>query len=81
VPSPDFTAFNTKGSLYLTRPGLAGYTRTRDELESAAYALFEVMESGAVRVRIGQTFPLEDAREAHRALEARETTGSTVLIA
>ena len=68
-----------KGSLYLTRPTLFDYIAKRDELEQSAAALFEVVRSGKVRIDIGQRFPLSQAAEAHRALEARETTGSTVL--
>jgi NADPH2:quinone reductase len=68
-----------KGSLFLTRPSLAGYTRTREERVASAQALFEVLREGAVQVEIRQRFRLEDAAEAHRALEARETTGSTIL--
>jgi len=71
---------NTKGSLFVTRPGLPGYTRTREELVASARALFEVVERGTVRFRIGQRFPLERASDAHRALEARQTTGSTLLV-
>jgi NADPH:quinone reductase len=68
-----------KGSLYLTRPTLFDYVAKRNELEQSAAALFEVVRSGKVRIDIGQRFPLSQAAEAHRALEARETTGSTVL--
>ena len=68
------------GSLYMTRPALFGYIGTREELDESANALFEVLASGAVKVEIGQTFPLEQAAEAHRALEARKTTGATLLI-
>ena len=68
-----------KGSLYLTRPTLFDYVATRDELESATTALFGMVRSGKVRIEIGQRFPLAESAEAHRALEARRTTGSTVL--
>lgn len=68
-----------KGSLYLTRPTLFDYIAQREELEQSAAALFDVVRSGKVKIDIGQRFPLSDAAEAHRALEARETTGSTVL--
>jgi NADPH2:quinone reductase len=68
------------GSLFLTRPGLFDYIATRDELDESAGALFEVLTSGAVKVDIGQTFPLAQARQAHEALEARGTVGSTLLI-
>jgi NADPH2:quinone reductase len=68
-----------KGSLFLTRPTLYNYTAAREDLEKAADALFDVVASGKVKVEIKQRFPLKDAAEAHRALEARKTTGSTIL--
>ena len=69
-----------KGSLFLTRPTLFHYIATRAELEASANELFEMVASGQVRIEIKQRFPLKDAADAHRALEARKTTGSTVLI-
>lgn len=68
------------GSLYVTRPKLADYTATPKELAHAAERLFDRMAKGVVKVRIGQRFALADATAAHRALEARKTTGSTVLL-
>jgi NADPH2:quinone reductase len=68
-----------KGSLYLTRPTLFDYIATREELERSAASLFDAVRSGKVKVDIGQRFPLSQAAEAHRALEARETVGSTIL--
>ena len=68
-----------KGSLFLTRPTLFHYIATRDELDRSAGELFNIVASGKVRIDIGQTFPLKDAAEAHRALESRRTTGSTIL--
>jgi NADPH2:quinone reductase len=68
-----------KGSLYLTRPTLFHYIATRAELEKSAGELFAMVESGKVKIEVKQRFPLEDAAEAHRKLEARETTGSTIL--
>jgi NADPH2:quinone reductase len=68
-----------KGSLFLTRPTLFSYIATREELETAASELFDVVANGKVRVEIKQRFPLRDAAEAHRALEGRRTSGSTVL--
>jgi NADPH:quinone reductase len=68
-----------KGSLFLTRPTLFHHIATRHELEQSASELFEMVLSGRVAVDIGQTFRLKDAAEAHRQLEARRTTGSTVL--
>jgi len=68
-----------KGSLFLTRPTIYHYTATRAELEAAANELFELVENGTIRVEVNQRFALRDAAEAHRALEARQTSGSTVL--
>jgi NADPH2:quinone reductase len=68
-----------KGSLFLTRPTLYDYTLERTDLEGAAGELFEVVSRGDVKIEIGQRFGLKDAADAHRALEARQTTGSTIL--
>jgi NADPH2:quinone reductase len=80
VPPLDIALLNAKGSLFLTRPSLASYTARRADLEMSANALFDVVQSGAVRIEVNQTFALKDASAAHRALESRQTTGSTVLI-
>lgn len=80
VPPLDISVLAAKGSLFLTRPSLASYTSRRADLEAAARDLFEVVGSGAVKIQVNQTFPLKDAAQAHEALEARKTTGSTVLI-
>lgn len=69
-----------RGSLYLTRPTLFHYTAKASELARGARELFEVVGSGKVKVHVGQTYPLADAAQAHRDLEARRTTGSTLLI-
>jgi len=69
-----------RGSLFLTRPTLGHYTATREELTLSADRLFQVVQSGAVKIRVGATFPLRDAARAHVELEARRTTGSTVLV-
>ncbi|MFL6775798.1 MAG: quinone oxidoreductase family protein [Sphingomicrobium sp.] len=69
-----------KGSLFLTRPTLYNYTATRAELETAASELFDMVARGRVKVEVKQRFALSEAAEAHRALEARKTSGSTVLI-
>jgi NADPH2:quinone reductase len=81
-PPPAITPLelSKRGSLYLTRPTLFHYIATREALESAARELFSAVKSRAVRVLIGQKYPLSDAAEAHRDLESRRTTGSTVLI-
>jgi NADPH2:quinone reductase len=68
-----------KGSLFLTRPTLFHYISTRPELEQSADDLFEMVRSGKVKIEAKQSFPLKDAAEAHRALEARKTSGSTIL--
>ena len=68
-----------KGSLFLTRPTLFNYIATRPELEEAAGELFGMLASGQVKVEVKQRFALKDAAEAHRALEGRKTSGSTVL--
>jgi NADPH2:quinone reductase len=80
VPPIDLGMLSAKGSLFITRPTLATYTAKRADLERAAAELFDVVKSGAVVIRVNQTFPLSDAAAAHRALESRQTTGSTVLI-
>nr|NIP18522.1 zinc-binding dehydrogenase [Xanthomonadales bacterium]NIQ96474.1 zinc-binding dehydrogenase [Desulfuromonadales bacterium]NIR33838.1 zinc-binding dehydrogenase [Desulfuromonadales bacterium]NIS42518.1 zinc-binding dehydrogenase [Desulfuromonadales bacterium]NIX13308.1 zinc-binding dehydrogenase [Xanthomonadales bacterium] len=69
-----------KGSLFFTRPTLMTYTAEREDLLKSAEELFEVVESGAVKIEVNQTYPLKDAAQAHIDLEARKTTGSTVLI-
>ena len=68
-----------KGSLYLTRPTLFTHTSTRERTQAMADELFEVVRSGAVKIRIDQRYALADAAQAHRDLEARKTTGSSVL--
>jgi len=69
-----------RGSLFLTRPTLFHYIARRADLDRAARELFEVIGRGAVRIEIGQTYPLQDVAQAHRDLEARRTVGSTVLL-
>lgn len=80
VPPFDPNLLQTKGSLYLTRPTLMHYTVERADLVASANELFEVVRKGAVKIEVRQTFALKDAAEAHRSLEARKTTGSTVLL-
>jgi len=80
VPPVDIGILSAKGSLFLTRPTLATYTAKRSDLEKTAADLFAVVEKGAVEIQVNQTFPLKDAAQAHIALEARKTTGSTVLV-
>ena len=76
----DIGILAARGSLHLTRPTLMTYTASRADLESSAQALFDVVGSGAVHVTVSRTFPLAEAADAHRALESRRTTGSTVLL-
>lgn len=69
-----------KGALFCTRPTLVHYTATREELEETANDLFDVVSKGVVKIYVNQTYPLKDAAQAHRDLQARKTTGSTVLL-
>ena len=80
VPPLDITTLAAKGSLKLTRPTLFTHIADPETCRAMAADLWEKMKSGAVRARIDQRFPLEKVAEAHRALEARATTGSTVLV-
>jgi NADPH2:quinone reductase len=79
VPPFDVLALSPK-SAFLTRASMPEYTQSRAELVQTATELFEVMKQGVVRIRIGKRFALKDAAQAHRALEARLTTGSTILL-
>ena len=69
-----------KGSLFVTRPTVAGYADTPEHLQAMADELFAMIESGRIHIEIGQRYPLRDAAEAQRRLAARETTGSTILL-
>jgi len=80
VPPFDVGVLGRKGSLYLTRPTVFGYVAKREDLERGAAELFEIVRSGKVKIEVSRTFPLAEAAEAHRALEARATTGSLVLL-
>ncbi|MFQ6024105.1 MAG: quinone oxidoreductase [Acidiferrobacterales bacterium] len=80
VPPLNIGILSQKGSLFLTRPTLITYGAKREDMVAMSQDLFDVVGRGAVRIEINQTYPLKDAAEAHRALEARKTTGSTVLI-
>jgi NADPH:quinone reductase len=75
----DLGILAAKGSLFLTRPTLFTYTATREDLLTAARELFEVVEGGAVKIAVNQTYPLREAARAHRDLQDRKTTGQTVL--
>lgn len=80
VPPLDLGVLAAKGSLFLTRPSLMHYTARRDDLLAHAQDLFDVVQAGAVKVNIGQEYALRDAATAHRDLEARDTTGSSILL-
>jgi NADPH2:quinone reductase len=77
----DLGIFAQKGSLFFTRPSLVTYAQARADLLAMAKDLFDVVLAGAVRIEINQTYPLREAAQAHRDIEARKTTGSTVLTA
>ncbi|KIL97873.1 Quinone oxidoreductase [Paramagnetospirillum magnetotacticum MS-1] len=76
----DTGLLGAKGSLFLTRPSLMAYTAKRSDMVASASELFEVVGKGVVKVEINQTYSLKDAAQAHRDLEARKTTGSTLLL-
>lgn len=80
VEGVNLAELNKGGSLFVTRPSLGGYADTRERFEMMCDDLFAVIESGDVKINIGQRFNLEEAGEAQRALANRETTGSTVLL-
>lgn len=80
-PAPlDIGVLAAKGSLYVTRPTIFTHIATRERTQAMADDLFEVVQSGAVKIRIDQRYPLAEAARAHRELEARQTTGSSVLL-
>lgn len=79
IPPFDLGLLSAKGSLFLTRPSLVTYTARREDLLASAKELFGMVEAGKVKVAIGQTYPLREAARAHRDLEARRTTGATVM--
>lgn len=80
IPSFDLGILAAKGSLFLTRPSLINYTAKREDLLAHAQDLFDVVEKGAVKIEVNQRYPLAEAANAHRNLENRKTTGSTILI-
>ncbi|WP_312796092.1 quinone oxidoreductase [Tianweitania sp.] len=80
IPPFNLGVLSQKGSLFLTRPTLFAYIAKRDELEESAAALFDVVAKGIVKININQRYRLEDAAQAHRDLEARKTTGTTILL-
>jgi NADPH:quinone reductase len=80
VPPFDLQRLSTAGSLFITRPTLGDYTATRDELVSRTEELFGWIQDGRLDVRVGGTYPLADARQAHEDLAARRTTGKLLLL-
>jgi NADPH2:quinone reductase len=80
VPPFDLLQLSQKGSLFITRPTLMNYTARREDLVAFGGELFEVVAAGQVRIEVNQTYALKDAAQAHRDLEARRTTGSTILL-
>jgi NADPH2:quinone reductase len=76
----DIGVLSAKGSLYVTRPTLMSYTATPEDFRTSANRVISMVQDGHLKIEVHQTFPLRDAAEAHRALEGRATTGSTVLI-
>jgi len=79
VPPFDLIKLSQKGSLYVTRPTLAHYTATRDELEWRAHDVMQMIVRGDLKLRIHKTYPLAEAQQAHRDLEGRKTTGKLLL--
>ena len=79
VPPVNLGVLSAKGSLFVTRPTLMTYIAKRTDLVASANELFEVVRSGAVKIEVNQSYPLAEAAQAHRDLEARKTTGSTIL--
>lgn len=80
VPPFDLSQLSTKGSLYVTRPTLASYIASTDELRARSQAVFEMIAAGKLKLRIERTYKLADAAQAHRDLESRKTTGKLLLI-
>ena len=80
IPPFNIGILAAKGSLYMTRPSLPNYTAARKDLVATANDLIRMVKSGAIKIEVNQTYALKDAAKAHRDLEARKTTGSTVLM-
>ena len=80
IPPFNLALLAQKGSLFATRPTLFVYIAKREDLEAGAKALFDVVSSGKVKIRINQRYAMKDAALAHADLEARKTTGTTILI-
>ena len=80
VPPMDIGILNSKGSLFCTRPTLFHYTASREDLVESANDLFDVVARGAVKIEVNQRYALKDAAQCHNDVQARKTTGSTILI-
>jgi NADPH2:quinone reductase len=80
VPPFDLVTLSRKGSLYVTRPTLANYISTHEELQQRATQVLDMISKGQVKLRIEHIYPLRDAQQAHRDLEARKTTGKLLII-
>jgi NADPH2:quinone reductase len=80
VPPFDLIQLSQKGSLYITRPTLAHYATTREELELRSQAVFDMIAAGSLKLRIEHIYALKDAALAHRDLEGRKTTGKLLLL-
>jgi NADPH:quinone reductase len=80
VPPFALTELASRGSLYITRPSLFHYTAERADYEAMGAELFKIVESGKVKIEVHHRYPLADAAQAHRDLEARRTTGSSILV-
>jgi NADPH2:quinone reductase len=80
VEAFNINILQTKGSLFATRPTLNNYVAKREDLLATANDLFGVVASGAVKIPVNQKYPLRDAQKAHRELEGRQTTGSSILV-
>jgi NADPH2:quinone reductase len=80
VPPVELGLLMQKGSLFLTRPSLNTYAAKRIDLEAISKDLFDIVLAGKVKIEIGQRYPVKNAAQAHRDLEARKTTGSSILI-
>jgi NADPH2:quinone reductase len=80
VPPFSLNELASRGSLFITRPSVFSYTAKREDLETMAAELFGMVESGKIRIDINQHYALKDVAQAHRDLEARKTTGSTILV-
>lgn len=80
VPSFSLQELASRGSLFITRPSIFNYIAKREDLEAMAADLFRMVESGKVKIEINQRYALKDVAQAHKDLESRKTTGSTILI-